>query len=401
MKPFLVVLFTAMFALPLLGQPAPGEAVATSGTAEVTMGYARVGGHAPGNYSVTIQGRQVVIVTPGRTPVTSRVPVAEDEVEYFRALFRLGKFLNYPTSSPPAGRGIEDRPKETLTLTVGEKSHTADCTAAQDPYLRDLMGLFREVLCKQEMILMLDAAATAKTRPAMRMDGLQWKRPLRGQRGRASGLMNELLERNLVHEVVSCDASGNIETLGALANLKTIEILAAKLKGPGRDLSYAVDGLGSSGDPRAIPPLLNLLAEGNQDPRIVRALARLDCHAVLDEALERRDIESLGYIGRDDPRAVALVEGEAYGWFTERGPRSDAVRALAQMQRLPTPTKANLFAHVFAGLLILLGIVVLIVPHVVARLPDCLGSLRLRAIAMVGILAGAGMLYMLHFAIFF
>ncbi len=177
--------------------------------------------------------------------------------------------------------------------------------------------------------------------------------------------------------------------------------MAAKLKAQGPDLFNAVDALGSSGDPRAIPPLLNLLADGNHSARIIRALARLDCHAVLDEALEQRNIEALGYIGRDDPRAIALVEGKAYGWFTEREPRSVAVRALTQMRRLPTPTKANLFAHVFAGLLILSGIVVLIAPRAAAKLSDHLRSLWLRVIAMGGILAGVGVLYMLHFTIFF
>jgi hypothetical protein len=404
---FLVLLSTVM-ALPgyplLAGVPSSKDTLnnTTAETAKVTIGYTRVGGHAPGNYSITIQGREAAIVTPDLAPITSRVPVAEDEVEHFLALLRLGDFFNRPTSSPQTGRIIEDRPTETLTLTVDGKSHMADCTDTHDPYLGDFVGLFREILRKQETILVLEAAVMAKTSPSEPLARyLRWKMPLRGQRDKANELINELMEQNPVHEIVYCDASGNIDTLSALSNSSTIEILTAKLKASDPDLYNAVDALGSSGDQRAIPPLLNLLAEGNRDTRIIRALARLDCHAVLEEALEQRNIEALGYIGRDDPRAIALVEGEAYGWFTERWPRLVAVQALTQMQRLPTPTKANLFAHVFAGLLILLGIGGLISPCSAAKISDQLHSPWLRAIAIGVILAGLGILYMLHFAIFF
>ena len=230
--------------------------------------------------------------------------------------------------------------------------------------------------------------------------------PLRAQRDRASKVLNELMKHKPLHEVLFRDVRGANAPFIPLADSRTVEILVAKLNARDRLYLDAAEALGSSGDPRAIPHLLNLLAGGDHNPRIILALARLDCCAVLEEALTWQSMdevsaEVLARIGRDDPRAVALLESSAYGWFADRHSRAEATRALARMGRLPSPTKAGLFAHVFVVALILGGIVVLVAPRAVARLLGNSPRHWLAAIAVGGILAGLGMLYLLHLQIFF
>jgi hypothetical protein len=365
------------------------------------MKYEHLGGHTPGSCSVTIQDGEATIITPGQPPVTSKLPVTTDEIEYFHALFRLGDFFNAPVSPPASTRRIRDLPNRMLTLTDGQRSHAADCVRTQNPYLDALLKLFEGIVTKQAMILQTEAVIAGR-KPLERLPRFeQWHTPLRSQQKRAARLLNGLLEHNSVAALGHDNPGGDTNPIPALATAHTVDILSAKLRTQNpTDLSI-VDALGSSGDPRAIPLLLNLLAKGNDDPRIVRALARLDCRAVLDEALRQRNLEAVGYLGHDDPRAVAMVESEAFGWFTNRHRRSEAVKALARMGRLPTPTKAGLFAHVLAVLLILVAGIPLLAPRAVSRLLARSRRLWLTAIGLGGILTGGGILYMLHFSYFF
>ena len=368
----------------------------------VSMEYACEGGHTPGDCRITIQGSDAAFILPGRMSVAADASVAADELEYLLALFHLADFFSYPSSRPPTGAIVIDRPTETLTLKVGSREHAADCTDTESPYLQAVLRLFREMIRKQEAIQDLEAAVASQGHPLQLIPRfLQWHAPLRSQRDRASYLLNELLDCNSLHEVVHCDAGGNIDTIAALANARTVDILTGQLFAEDGIRVDVADALGSTGDPRAIPPLLDAIAAGHNDPRVIRALARLDCRAVLEEALAQRNIEALGYIGGDDRRARVLLESNAYGWFTERWPRSVAVEALARMGHLPTPTKAGLFAHILTGILILAGIMIVVVPRHVSQLLNNPHRYWIAAIGLALASAGFGILYMLHFAVLF